>query len=70
MPRQTPPARLVLWDDLHLNLYGPAHIENYRTARWRVAALMNSFSQAIRDCMKDQVREFPVLKRFRVKVQL
>ena len=70
MPSKTPPARLVLWDDLHANLYGPADIQNYRTARRRVDALMNRFAIAIRECMTNQARGFPVLKRFRVKVQI
>jgi len=53
MPRKTSPARLVPWDDLHVNLYGPADIQNYRTARRRVDALMNRFATVIRECMTD-----------------
>lgn len=69
MPRKTPTANLVFWDELHVSLYGPSNVENYRMTRRHVEALLNSFGKVIRECMKGQVREFPVLKRFQVKVQ-
>jgi hypothetical protein len=64
-----PPAKLMFWDDLHVSIYGPSDVQNYRVARRRVEALMSNFCKVIRECMKDQAREFPGLKRFRVRVQ-
>jgi hypothetical protein len=67
MPRKTP--SLVLWDELHISLYGPSDIRNNSVARRGVEKLMTSFRHVIRECMKDCRRQVPVLKRFRVKVQ-
>jgi len=67
MPRKTPP--LVLWDELHVSLYGPSDIRNNRTIRRRVNNLIDSFGGVIRKCMRDCAKQVPVLKRFRVKVQ-
>ena len=69
MPRKPPSAKLVLWADLHVTVYGPAGTQAYRMTRRRVDVLINSFAEVIRECMKDQARQFPVLKVFRVRVQ-
>ncbi|HVN82236.1 MAG TPA: hypothetical protein VMW38_24845 [Terriglobia bacterium] len=69
MPRTTPSTKLVLWDELHISLYGPSDIRNDSVARRGVEKLMASFGHVIRKCMRDCRRQTPVLKRFRVRVQ-
>ncbi len=69
MPRKPPPAKLVLWDELHVSLYGPADIRNDSVARRGVEKLMTRFGHVIRGCMKDCSQQALVLKRFRVRVQ-
>ena len=69
MPTKTPSTKLILWDDLHVSLYGPADIQNDRTVRRHARDLMNSFAEIVRKCMKDRARQIPVLSRFRIKVQ-
>ena len=69
MPRKTPSTKLILWDDLHVSVYGPYDIHDDRAVRRRVRDLMNSFGKVIRQCMRDHAREFSVLKRFRVGVR-
>jgi hypothetical protein len=69
MPRKTPSKKLILWDDLHVSLYGPSDIQNDRAVRGCVRDLMSSFGEVIRKCMKDRARQIPVLNRFRIKVQ-
>ena len=69
MPSKTPSTKLILWDELHVSLYGPADIQNDRAVRGCVQDLMNSFGEVIRNCMKDRARQIPVLSRFRIKVQ-
>ena len=47
MPRKTPP-KLILWDELHVSLYGPYDIRNNSVARGCVQNLMNSFRHVVR----------------------
>ena len=69
MPRKTPSTKLILWDELHVSLYAPFDIQNDKAVRRHVRDLMNSFGEVVRKCMKDRARQFPVLNRFRIKVQ-
>ncbi len=69
MPRKTPP-KLILWDELHVSLYGPSDILNNSVARGCVEKLMNSFCHVVRRTMKDRAQQSSLLKRFRLKVQL
>ena len=69
MPRKTPSTKLILWDELHLSLYGPADIRNDRGVRGCVRDLMKSFGEMVRKCMKDRARQNLVLSRFRTRVQ-
>jgi hypothetical protein len=70
MPRKTPSRKLILWDDLHVGLYGPPpDIPNDRAVRRCVLDLMSSFGGVVIKCMKDRARQIPTLNRFRVKVQ-
>jgi len=67
MSRKPPP--LVLWDELHVSIYGPSDIRNDSVARGRVQDLMNSFRHGVRKCMKESAQRYSALKRFRVEVQ-
>jgi hypothetical protein len=69
MPRKTPSTKLVLWDELHVSLYGPSNIRNNSVARRSVENLMGGFGQAVKECMKDRAWQSSILKRFRIKVQ-
>jgi hypothetical protein len=69
MPRKTPSTKMILWDELHVSLYGPSDIRNDCAARGNVEKLMNSFGHVVGECMKDCVRQTPVLKCFRLRVQ-
>jgi hypothetical protein len=69
MPKKIPPAKLVLWDELHVSLYGPSDIRNNSVARRGVKKLMTSFRRVITECMKDRTQQSSVLKRFQIKVQ-
>ena len=69
MPRKPPPAKLILWDELHVSLYGPSDIRNNSVARGCVQDLLNSFRHVVRTRMKDCARQSFLLKRFRLKVQ-
>ena len=69
MPRKTPSTKLILWDDLHVSLYGPSDLQNEKAVRRRVRDLIKSFGEIVRKCMKDRARRNPVLNRFRTKVQ-
>jgi hypothetical protein len=69
MPRKTPSTKLILWDELHVSLYGPSDIQNERGVRGSVRDLMISFGAVVRKCMKDRARQNPVLNRFRTRVQ-
>ena len=69
MPRKTPPTKLILWDELHVSLYGPGDIHVDRAVRRHVRDLLDSFGEVVRQCMKDLARQDPVLNRFRIKVQ-
>jgi hypothetical protein len=69
MPRKPPSTTLILWDELHVSLYGPSDMRNDRAIQRSVRDLMNSFGEVVRECMRDRARQFSVLKRFRVKLQ-
>ena len=69
MPRKTPSTKLILWDDLHVSLYGPSDIHDDRAVRRHVRDLLDSFGEVVRKCMKDHGRQIPVLSRFQLKVQ-
>jgi len=69
MQRNIPSTKLVLWDELHVSLYGPSDIGNNSVVRRRVEALMISFRHVVRNCMKDGARQSSVLKHFRIRVQ-
>ena len=69
MSRKPPPAKLVLWDELHVSLYGPSNMRNNGVARRGVEKLMARFRHVVRRCMKDRAQQSPLLKRFRLKVQ-
>ncbi len=68
MPRKPLPETLILWDELHISLYGPSDIRNNSVARRCVEDLMNGFRHVVRQCMKDRTQQSSVLKRFRIKV--
>ena len=69
MPRKTLSTKLILWDELHLSLYGPSDIQNDRAVRRHVRDLMKNFGEIVRKCMKDRAGQIPILNRFRIKVQ-
>ena len=69
MPRKIPSRKLILWDELHVSLYGPTDIRNDSVARRCVGKLMTSIGHVIGECMKDRAKLSPILKRFRVKVR-
>jgi len=69
MPRKTASTKLILWDELHVSLYGPSDIRNDTGVRGCVRDLMINFGEIVRKCMKDRARRNPILNRFRPKVQ-
>ena len=69
MPRNTPSTKLILWDELHVSLYGPSDIQHDRAVRSSVRDLMINFGEIVRKCMKERARQIHVLSRFQVKVQ-
>jgi hypothetical protein len=69
MPTKPPSTKLILWDELHVSLYGPSEIPNNRVVRGCVRDLMKSFGEVLRKCMKDRARQIAVLNRFRTRVQ-
>jgi hypothetical protein len=56
MPANMPSTKPILWDDLHISLYGPAYIRNDRAVRSCVRTLMKNFGEIVRKCMKDHAR--------------
>jgi len=69
MPRKTPSKRLILWDGLHVSLYGPSDIRNARAVRGSVRDLLKGFGEVVTKCTKDRARQIPVLNHFQVRVQ-
>jgi hypothetical protein len=69
MPRKPPSTKLILWDELHVILYGPSDTPNDRGVRGYVQDLMNSFGEVVRQCTKDRARQIPALKRIWVELQ-
>jgi hypothetical protein len=66
---KTKPKKRILWDDLHVSVYGPRSLQHNKSVRGCVEDLTCTFALVIKQCLKDCADESPVLKRFRVKVE-
>jgi hypothetical protein len=61
--------KLILWDTFYIELHGPCELEKDRTANRHARALLTSFGDAARKCLRDHRKKSDLLKRFRIKVE-